>query len=282
MAQERLPDEVVLGVCGEDEETANFLRMGMPSVVSVVGSTGRGVLGSMDAAARAASGDILCFLDDDAEPLPCWLRRMEAAFEADPRLGAFGGRDLLRDHPEMRAREPLTRRVGIFTCYGRILGNHHRGWGPSRRVDVLKGCNMSVRAEVFRRTGFEMRLRGSGAQPHWELALCLDIAACGFDVVYDPDVRVIHHVAPRHGDDQLHRSGFSESALYDLVWNEHFVIQTRSHGPRRTAHRIWSALVGSTTAPGIAQLARLCLRNDPMRIPKWNATRRAARDARKS
>jgi GT2 family glycosyltransferase len=279
--QERAPDQVVVACRAEDAATRDFLAgRGFGDLpLEVVHVRGTGVIAAMACGAERASGDVLCLLDDDAEPLPDWLRRMGERFAEDPRLGALGGRDLLQDHPEMRRVEPTTRQVGIITWYGRITGNHHRGRGPMRRVHVLKGCTLALRADAFRRTGFESRLRGSGAQPHWEMALCLDIAAHGYKVAYDPAIRVIHHIAPRHDADQIHRGGFSAEALHDMVWNEHWVIATRAGALRRVAHRWWSVLVGSTTAPGLVQYARLGMRGDPDRRLKWRTTLHAIREA---
>jgi GT2 family glycosyltransferase len=281
--QERVPDQVVVACREEDAATRDFLACGgwgdLPLDVVFVG--GAGVIAAMACGAARATGDVMCLLDDDAEPLPDWLARIVERFAADARLGALGGRDLLQDHPEMRRKEPAARQVGIITWYGRITGNHHRGCGPMRRVHVLKGCTMALRAEAFRRTGFEASLRGAGAQPHWEMALCLDIAALGFTVAYDPAIRVIHHIAPRHDADQIHRGGFSAQALHDMVWNEHRVIATRAGTPRRAAHWWWSVLAGSTTAPGFLQYARLWLRGDPDRRLKWRTTLHAIREARR-
>jgi GT2 family glycosyltransferase len=197
-------------------------------------------------------------------------------------LGIVGGRDLLQDHPELRQNETLLTRVGLFTWYGRILGNHHRGGGTYREVDLVKGCNAAIRGPLLREIGFARLLRGKGAQVHWELALCLDVKNRGFSVAYDPALQVIHHIAPRHDDDQIHRGRFSADGLYDMVWNEHHVVTTRAGAWRRRAHLAWSLLVGSPTALGIVQYLRLCLRKDPHRREKLAVTFRAVKDARSS
>ncbi|MBE2203383.1 MAG: glycosyltransferase family 2 protein [Chthoniobacterales bacterium] len=279
--QLRPADQIVLGVREEDGGTAEFLAT---SAYAVTTATARkpGVIASMNAALAKTDGDIVCLLDDDAEPLPDWLQQIEKRFAEDPRLGMLGGRDLLRDHPEMRDREPLTARVGVFTWYGRFLGNHHRGGGGYRRVDTLKGCNAAARGDLLRRIGFERGLRGEGAQVHWEIALCLDVAAAGFSVAYDPALRVIHHIAPRYGVDQSHRGGFSAEGLFDMVWNEHYVVSRRLPAGQRIRHALWAVLVGSLDAPGLVQYARLVLRRDPRRKERFAITRRAIREGRKA
>jgi len=280
-AQTRPPDQIVVGVREGDAETADFLSR-RPEDLVVASTSVPGVIASMTAALAKTDGEIVCLLDDDAEPLPDWLELIESRFASHPELGILGGRDLLRDHPEMRAAEPTTLRVGVFTWGGRFLGNHHRGGGGFRPVDTLKGCNAAARGDLLRRLGFEQGLRGGGAQVHWEIALCLDVAAAGFLVAYDPQIRVIHHIAPRYGIDQGHRGGFSPEGIFDMVWNEHFVVSRRLPFWQRLRHGLWAVLVGSLDAPGVAQYLRLLLRRDPHRSERFALTLRAIHAGRKA
>lgn len=277
--QSRPADQIVIGAREGDTATEAMLKKS-PLALEIAMTREVGVIASMNAAASVTTGDIVCLLDDDAEPLPDWISRIESRFAENSRLGILGGRDLLRDHPEMRAAEPTTARVGVFTWYGRFLGNHHRGGGAYRQVDTIKGCNAAVRGKLLRELGFERRLRGAGAQVHWEIALCLDVAAAGYEAAFDPDLRVIHHIAPRFDDDQSHRGKFSADGLYNMVWNEHFVVATRVKPLRSRIHLAWAKLVGSLDAPGLAQYARLMLRKDETRKIRFAITRRAMKDAR--
>jgi len=279
--QIRPADQIVIGVRAGDILTMELLQKS-PLAPEVAVTLEPGVIASMNVAAAVTTGDVVCLLDDDAEPLPDWISRIESRFAQNPSLGILGGRDLLRDHPEMRAAEPTTKRVGIFTWYGRFLGNHHRGGGDYRRVDTIKGCNAAVRGEILRKGGFERRLRGTGAQVHWEIALCLDVAAAGYEAAFDPDLRVIHHIAPRFDSDQSHRGKFSPEGLYNMVWNEHFVVATRVKRLRSGIHLAWAQLVGSLDAPGLAQYIRLMLKKDETRNTRFAITRRAMRDARRT
>lgn len=275
--QSRPADQIILGVREGDDETLQA-AVGYPVETAIVREPG--VIASMGAAAARTDGDVVCLLDDDAEPLPDWIAKIEERFAQEPKLGILGGRDLLQDHPEMRKNEPTTETVGVFTKYGRILGNHHKGAGGFRPVDLVKGCNAAVRGPLLREIGFARELRGRGAQVHWELALCLDVANRGYTVGYDPALQVIHHIAPRHDNDLIHRGHFSAEGLYDMVWNEHHVVVSRAGKFRSAAHLFWSVLVGSLTAPGLLQYLRLCARRDPHRTEKLSTTQRAIRDAR--
>lgn len=276
--QTRPADEIIIGTRDTDTETAAFLAD--HPALTITRTAMPGVISSMQTAADRSTGDVVCLLDDDAEPAPDWIERIESRFAANPQLGALGGRDLLLDHPAMRAAETLTDRVGLITWYGRILGNHHRGRGDFRTVDCFKGCNAAVRGDLLREIGFEPRLRGQGAQVHWELALALDVAGRGFTVGYDPAITATHHIAERHDSDLTHRGVFSESGLYDMVYNEHLVIRTRRDRIPATAHLLCSVLVGWLEAPGLIQYLRLIQRRDPHRNQRLKTTLRAIRAAR--
>jgi len=283
VCQRRMPDQVVLGVRENDEETAQFLATQptqparqLPLETAVTREPG--VIAAMSAAAAKTTGDVVCLLDDDAEPEPDWLEKIEARFREEPRLGVLGGRDLLQDHPEMRRNEPTTECVGLFKWYGRILGNHHRGAGAYRPVQIVKGCNAAVRGPLLRKIGFEQHLRGRGAQVHWELALCLDVANEGYTVAYDPAIRVLHHIAPRHDDDLTHRGFFSPQGLSDMIWNEHFIVATRCGRFRRAMHLAWALLIGTKAAPGAVQYLRLLREGDPHRRAKLRTTLRSLWD----
>lgn len=250
------PSEVICGVRCDDDETRKFLdeNHDWPWPLMIADVQQPGVIASMQAAVDCSQGDIVCLFDDDAEPLLDWLRLAANAFENDSQLGVIGGRDLLQDHPEMRRRERTTFRVGKMTWYGRSYGNHHRGHGPPRNVDILKGCNIAVRGDLLRNIGFERALRGQGAQVHWEMALCFDLKNRGNRVVYDPALQVIHHIAPRHDNDSIHRGKFNESGFYDMVYNEAYIERSR-RVPHRRARYLWNYLVGSSTCPGFVRAA---------------------------
>jgi len=69
------------------------------------------------------------------------LQRIEAHFLADDRVSGVGGRDAIqRSEPWFHGDREI---VGQLQWYGSLIGDHHRGVGAAREVDVLKGVNMS-------------------------------------------------------------------------------------------------------------------------------------------
>lgn len=282
------PDEVILGVRHEDVETLEYLNARNDDGLSikVVRLDEPGVVASMQAAVDASSGDCVCLLDDDAEPAGDWLARIVTCFEANPAFGAVGGRDLLMYLPEEERDLSLSPKVGIITKTGKSYGNHHCGKGGLRKVDFLKGCNCAFRGDLLRSTPFDRNLRGSGAQFFWEFALCLDCAAKGHAIAYDPNILVKHHVAPRHGSNEVQRGGYSQEWTYDHSYNVAYTIYSRLRGMRRAGYLIRNTLIGSRANPGLAQWLRLSLQKSENACLRWKTAQkgrmdgiRAARDA---
>ena len=172
--QMQRPTEILVGIRADDDSNDEVLKTyGERLPVRKVEAKGVGVIGSMSSCLREASGDFIALLDDDIELPPNWIEQMVGHIRGHPDVYASGGRDMLQDHPEMRRNEPVTEDVGRFHWFGRITGNHHRGGGKARRVDILRGSNFMLRGDFLREVGFETDLRGKGAQVNWELALAL-------------------------------------------------------------------------------------------------------------
>ena len=267
-SQSVAPGEVIVGVRDDDEATARCVAELAPSYPVPLrrAATGEhGVIAAMNAALALATGEIIAFTDDDAEPHADWTERLSACF-ADPRVGGAGGRDW----------QPLERGdhadIGRVQWFGRVVGNHHLGVGPARPVDVLKGVNCAFRASLLRATGFDTRLAGDGAQMFWELALCLPLRRAGWTLIYDPAIAVEHHIAPRHDSDQRHRGVFSPAPQVDAVHNETLVLLEHQRGAARAAFLLWALLVGKRAEPGLLQLPRLLLAGDRDALARWRST----------
>lgn len=271
--QRRAPDSVIVALRDEDAEGRAMLAelcSSWPQLAWVVVHRS-GVVAAMNAALAAAEGDVVALTDDDAEPAEDWLERIAAQFASDERIGGVGGRDDQTGVSGERAD------VGRLQWFGRIVGNHHLGVGPPRDVDVLKGVNCAFLLRLVRAEGFDERLHGEGAQVHWELALCLAMRRKGWRLVYDPAIKVRHHVAIRHDADQLHRGRFDQAPHEDAVFNETLVLAEHLHGVRRTAFILWAFLIGTAAEPGVLQLPRVLVREGEVALRRWSATVRGRR-----
>ena len=253
LSQERPADQIVVVHRPDDQASAGVLDALAPGSVTVALVHEGGVLAAMRTGARAASGDIIAFTDDDAVPRPDWIATLLPHY-ADPRVGAVGGRDEV--HPDDGAEDSTTGAVGRLTRWGKLLGNHNHGVGPAAQVDVLKGVNMSFRRQAL---ALPRSMRGSGAQVHFEIAACGWARQRGWRLVYDPTALVDHYPGPRFDNDQRHRPDAEATAneAYNLV------AAILESDPALLARRAaFGVLVGDRATPGVVRAAAALVRHD--------------------
>lgn len=214
--------------------------------------TQSGVVAALNAGLAAVEGDIVSITDDDAAPHPDWLERIAAYFTCDSRLGGLGGRDWIHHGSKLENESRLV--VGQLQWFGRVIGNHHLGVGEPREVDVLKGVNMSFRKQAIGQLRFDERMRGTGAQVHFEMAFTLALKRAGWKIIYDPNVAVDHYPAQRFDEDQ--RNNFNEIAFINLVHNETLVLLEHLPFIRRIVFLFWAVFVGTCDSLGFVQWLR--------------------------
>ncbi len=201
LSQNRRVDEVIVVARVGDAATHQVVRefpIALRLKLELVERPG--MVEAVNRALDRAAGDVVALIDDDAAPHADWAGRIVQAYEGDPELAGLGGRDHIFQHGAwLEGQAPV---VGIVRWYGKVLGNHHRGAGLKRDVDCLKGVNMSFRRAALGNLRMDPRLRGSGAQWHCDLKLCLELRARGKRLAYDPSLVVDHFPAPRHDEDQ--------------------------------------------------------------------------------
>ncbi len=218
-----------------------------------------GVVAALNRGLDHADGDIVAMTDDDAVPQPDWLDRLVRAY-ADPALGAVGGRDACffdgkpADWPRLAA-------VGYTTWYGQTVGNFQVGIGPPRRVEMLKGVNMSFRRAAIGGLRFDTRLLGRGAQFANEMMFCFALRRAGWEILYDPDILVHHHPGVRHEPDQ--RVGIVYEAQRDMHHNMSLCYLECTPWHRAWRSILWRLATGSRKSPGLAAALVMSLRGLP-------------------
>ncbi|SDV50553.1 glycosyltransferase family 2 protein [Chitinasiproducens palmae] len=261
-AQRRIADETIVVTRIDDrlthERLAQWQHQHALPGLRIVTIAEPGVVAAYNLGLDTASGDIVCFTDDDAAPHRTWLERIAFAFAVDSRIGGLGGRDII-----YRDGQPVTgahRRVGMISWYGRMSGNHHLGVGRARRVAVLKGVNMCWRRAAIAGLRFDARLRGSGAQVHCELAFSLAVARRGWWLVYDPELVVDHYHAPRLDEDQRHR--FNALAFFNACHNMRLIMYEAMPAWRRACYLVYALGVGGRDDPGLVRALKLAVDGD--------------------
>jgi N-acetylglucosaminyl-diphospho-decaprenol L-rhamnosyltransferase len=141
-----------------------------------------------NAGAAAACGDVLVFLNPDAEVEPGALGTLVRSLEAVPRAGIAGGG--LAD--ERGRWQPGAARFGVLphllldTTLGRLAG---RGTRDVRVVDWVYGTFMAVRRDVFAHLG---GFDGGYFLYGEDLDLCHRAAAAGWRTLHVPAARARH------------------------------------------------------------------------------------------
>lgn len=262
-AQSLKSANVLVGIRLDDPVSITVVNEFVDQIgVRSIEAKGIGVVGSMSSCLTEAKEEFIALVDDDVELPLHWLETMIGHLRQHTDVLAAAGRDSLQDYPEMRRKERRVNDVGTSHWYGRLTGNHHRGGGNPRRVDILRGSNCLFRGSFLREVGFETRLRGTGAQVNWELALAFQAMRRGMRFFYNPTIEVIHHAAPRLDRDVLHRGGFEERATGNNAFNETFVTKQWAPGIRRWTGLFYQIAIGSAHAPGVLHVVRQLLNRD--------------------
>jgi glycosyltransferase involved in cell wall biosynthesis len=207
LSGDRVPDEILVVVDHNPALEASVAGW-LPTAVRLLRSEAQGNSASRNAGLRAASSDVVAFVDDDAAVEPDWLRRIVEPFAAADRVLGAGGA-VVPDW-EGDARWLPDELLWVVGCT--YLG-HPDTPGPIRNPI---GCNMAFRRrELCALGGFSAEFGKCGARP----SICDETEAClrlerahGLGrVVFVPTARVRHHIpAARIGWDALLRRCVSE------------------------------------------------------------------------
>jgi cellulose synthase/poly-beta-1,6-N-acetylglucosamine synthase-like glycosyltransferase len=256
--QQRLPDDIMLIVRRDDGETQNALSRydcgTLPVRIILVDTPG--TVYAHNIGIEACRTEVLAMIDDDTAPHPQWLRVILGHFQTDPSLGGLGGRDRCFNGTSFDEQREST--VGKLQWFGRAIGNHHRGYGAIREVDLLKGANMSFRLAALENARCDTRLRGKGAQPNEDISLTLAVKRAGWKIAYDPNAVVDHYQADR--EEKRHYGGVAPiteiGPFTDFAYNEVVGIWDSLSITRRLAFIVWSLFIGTGVCPGLAQAIR--------------------------
>ncbi len=254
MAGQRLPDEIVVVLRDIDSESRQALARwrqartarGLPDPVVPAISYVYGQIPAMEIGRQTASGDVICFIDDDCVPRRQWLQRILSHY-ADETVGGVGGRDVV--HLGDTIVERRVRVVGKITWWGRMIGNHHLLYsGGPVEVDHLKGANMSYRRALMKAFDLNM-VRGECLLNDTDASLW--VRRQGYRLIYDPLAIVDHYPAPRYGEST--RDLASPQAAYNNSHNWVYCLLKYQHPLQQVAFVLYALLVGQGQMPGLAK-----------------------------
>lgn len=237
-AQDVLPVETIV-VVDHNQALLERCRAEFEGVTVLPNAHKQGLSGARNTAIEAATGDVIAFLDDDASAREGWLRALLAPY-ADPDVIGVGGiahprwpvsRTAVHDSGRPSTLPGGTNRDATGELDW-IVGCTYTGQ-PTEQAEIrnLMGCNMSLRAEVFKRVGgFAEDIGRIGKNPLGceETELCIRARQAyqkdGRDVkiLFEPAAAVDHRVSDDRVDwSYLRRrswaEGLSKAAVSKMV-----------------------------------------------------------------
>lgn len=192
-AQTRRPEQVIVVDASKDDLTQAVVSE-FPHVLYLRNENGFGQMTkSRNIGLRKASGDVICFIDDDSFAHPAWLEKLLPTFD-EPVIGVVGGRALngLPGEAEQGKNE-----IGLLKRNGALTGNFAADSGTIVEVDHVMGCNMSYRRSVLASLGgFREDCSGiSGVREDSDM--CMRVKRLGYRIVFNPAAVVDHVGAPQ-------------------------------------------------------------------------------------
>jgi GT2 family glycosyltransferase len=201
-AQQPAPMEVVL-VIDHNPTLLERARQAFPRVQLLENQEARGLSGARNTGVKAARGDVLVFMDEDACPGPGWMARLLEGY-ADPQVLGVGG----AIDPEWVGARP----AWFPDEFLWVIGCTYLGM-PEKPSPVrnLIGANMSFRRDAFFELGGFNRLLGRlGSFPvggeETEFSIRLRQHKPDGILLYDPRARVQHRVPPARAEWSYFRS----------------------------------------------------------------------------
>jgi GT2 family glycosyltransferase/ubiquinone/menaquinone biosynthesis C-methylase UbiE len=190
---------IVVDDCSPDESATVLSSVQGLRVVS--NARNIGFIGSCNHGAREATGEYLCFLNNDTEVHPGWLDELVRTFAIFPHTG-FAGSKLIYPDGTLQEAGGILWQDGSAWNFGRGQSPDLPAFNYAREVDYCSGASIMVPASLFTELG--------GFDEHYMPAYCEDsdlalkIRSRGYRVIYQPMSVVVHHEGITSGTDTGH------------------------------------------------------------------------------
>jgi glycosyltransferase involved in cell wall biosynthesis len=202
------PNELIVVVDG-NPRLENALRERLEGLAAVVRNSGSGASSARNTGLERATGEIVAFVDDDADPDPSWLASLLEVFDEHPAVVAVGGLIV----PEYESGSPILP-PELLWIVGCTYRGHRTDSGPITRPI---GANMAFRRSALARVGgfspdfgpggsrdvtrgapTRRPLAGRGTGSNEELALSMTLRSTyGDDSLWYSPLAKVRHFVPR-------------------------------------------------------------------------------------
>jgi len=262
LADDSTPLEVIVVVdhCDALLAAVNDLFGADDRVRVIANAEARGLSGARNTGVRAARGDVVAFLDDDAVAQPGWADRLSHHYQDETVAGVGGYATPVW---------PDSRPAWMPAEFDWVVGCSYIGQ-PTRLAQVRNpiGCNMSLRLSVVDRVGgFRSEVGRVGATPvgceETELFIRVRADRRSNQVLFDPEIRVKHHVSEdrttlRYFVRRCYHEGLSKAVVTELAGTADGLSAERSY-VRRVLPAAVARELTSMTRDGLVRAAVICL-----------------------
>jgi GT2 family glycosyltransferase len=177
-----------------------------------------------NAGVRAASGEIIVFIDDDVIVGPEFIGAHVRAYE-DPRVGGATGLTMYHERDEYIVSE------GLLSMYG----TKQRNTDGTASVRWLVGCNCSFRKCAIVDAGMSDERFTGWAE---DADLSVRVGNLGYTLLFDPRIRLVHLALPTGGC-ELRAAGEQKVEELCRAYLFFCLKNRRIFGLARTIRAIW-------------------------------------------
>ncbi len=263
------PDyEVIVVNDGSTDRTAEIAR---EYEVTLISTINKGLSNARNVGWRAATGEIVAYIDDDAYPDPHWLKFLVSTFLTTSFVGV-GGPNLLP-----RGDGP------VAECVANAPGGPVHVLVSDREAEHIPGCNMAFRRAALEAVdGFDPRFRCAGD----DVDLCWSIQRNGGKIGFNPSAVVWHHRRNSIKAYLNQQQGYGKAeALLEQKWPEKY--NARGHvtwagrlygkgislplfgGKWRVYHGMWGTALFQSLHQGVRGRRRIDTLHLLPLMPEW-------------
>jgi len=192
----------------------------------LISTENRGLGSARNTGLKAATGEIVAFIDDDAYPDEHWLTYLAIAFLNANHAGVGG--------PNI----PPAGDGAIADCVAIAPGGPVHVLISDREAEHIPGCNMAFRKSCLEAIGgFDTKFRAAGD----DVDICWRLQQCGWTLGFSPGAVVWHHRRNSLRAYWKQQEGYGKAeALLEAKWPEKY------NGP---GHLIWTGRIYSRNSP---------------------------------
>jgi len=218
------PDFEVIVV--DDGSTDDTAAIAASHDFRVISTTNRGLSAARNTGWRAARGEIVVYLDDDATPDPDWLRFLAHTF-------------LTTDHAAAGGPNVPPHDSGLVeSCVAAAPGGPIHVLVSDTEAEHVPGCNLAIRRSVLEELGgFDPQFRVAGD----DVDMCWRIIESGRTIGYSPAALVWHRRRDTVKAYLKQQRGYGKAeAMLERKWPEHY---------NASGHRTWKGTIYGIGSP---------------------------------